>query len=138
MCSMRVEPRIETERLVLRPPRRDDAARIFDLIADYDIVRMLSRVPWPYTLDHARDYVARVQTLDPVFDQPLSIEHRHHGLIGATGFHSADGARFPEVGYWIAREHWGQGYATEATTAALRWAHQTWGQTRHPLRAFQR
>ncbi len=127
MCSYRIEARIETERLILRPPRPEDAERIAALIADYDIVKMLSRVPWPYTVDDARAFVSRVDELDPAFDRPLTIEHRQHGVIGSSGFHTPAESLFPEVGYWIGREHWGQGYATEATTAALGWARDVWG-----------
>jgi RimJ/RimL family protein N-acetyltransferase len=37
----------------------------------------------------------------------------------------ADGAEHaqPELGWALAREHWGQGYATEAVTAAREWAY---------------
>ena len=31
------------------------------------------------------------------------------------------------MGYWIGRPYWGQGYATEAATAALAWAGAGWG-----------
>jgi len=127
MCSYQIEARIETERLILRPPRISDAERIAELIADYDIVKMLARAPWPYTVQDARAFVSRVGDLDPAFDRPLTIEHREHGVIGSTGFHTTAESLFPEVGYWIARDHWGQGYATEATTAALGWARDVWG-----------
>jgi RimJ/RimL family protein N-acetyltransferase len=43
-----------------------------------------------------------------------------------VGAHLRDGP-FPEIGYWIARAHWGQGYATEAATAMRDWVSQTFG-----------
>ena len=53
------------------------------------------------------------------------IEHPRHGLIGCIGFHEEPGGLWPEFGYWIAREHWGQGYATEAARPVLDHAFET-------------
>ncbi len=119
--------RIETDRLILRPPQPGDEAAIYKGIADYDVVRMLARAPWPYLPEHAEQYVARTATRDPAHDRPLAIVHRTHGLIGMSGLHSNEGERLPEIGYWLARDHWGHGYATEATSAALVWARDGWG-----------
>ena len=127
MCSYQITPTIETDRLILRRPRPEDAEPIATLLCDYDVVKNLSRAPWPYTLDDAYDYVAKVDTLDAAYDQPLSIVHRDHGLIGGAGFQTTDDSLFPEIGYWIARAHWGQGYATETAFAALNWAKAQWG-----------
>jgi RimJ/RimL family protein N-acetyltransferase len=121
------ETRIETDRLVLRTPRDGDAAAIYQGINDFDVVRMLTRAPWPYRHEDAEAFIARCGTADPARDRPLAIEHREHGVIGITGFHTADGEPFPEVGYWLARDHWGHGYASEAAAAALGWAREGWG-----------
>jgi RimJ/RimL family protein N-acetyltransferase len=126
----RTEPppvRIETERLVLRPPQPGDEDAIYRGINDFDVVRMLAAPPWPYLPEHAEWYVAQTGKRDPERDIALAIVHRQHGLIGMTGFHPSDGEPFPEFGYWVARRHWGQGYATEAARAALRWAREHWG-----------
>jgi RimJ/RimL family protein N-acetyltransferase len=40
------------------------------------------------------------------------------GVIGSAGLGEHEGE--PELGFWIARPHWGQGYATEAAGAVLR------------------
>lgn len=118
---------IETDRLVLRPPRPDDAPAIYAGINDFDVVKMLGNAPWPYLPEHAESFVARVAERDPARERPLSIVHREHGLIGGCGFNASDSAPFPELGYWLARDHWGRGYATEAATAALVWAREGWG-----------
>ncbi len=119
--------RIETERLVLRPPGVGDAEAIYRGINDFDVVRMLSRAPWPYRFEDADGFLARVAGGDPAAERPMSIVHRDHGLIGGCGFHSDEGQAFPELGYWLARTHWGQGYASEAAAAALNWARDGWG-----------
>ncbi len=91
--------RIETDRLVLRPPDPADAAAIYRGINDYEVVRMLSRAPWPYLPEHAEQFVARTAGRDPATERPLSIIHREHGLIGGCGFHAAEGGPFVELGY---------------------------------------
>lgn len=116
---------IQTGRLSLRPVRREDAPRIAELIADYDIARMLAGVPWPYRLEDAEAFTARLT--DSEREQSWVIEHPDEGLIGMTGFHLTEGERFPEFGYWLGRDYWGRGYATEANAAALAWARRDWG-----------
>jgi RimJ/RimL family protein N-acetyltransferase len=131
MCSDQFEPNgavhIETDRLILRPPQADDAEPMAALLDDYEVVKMLSWTPWPFTPDHARDYIAAVGGVNPAFDRPMTIAHRSHGLIGGAAFHWDDEMLVPEIGFWIGRPHWGQGYATEAAAAALRWARDGWG-----------
>jgi RimJ/RimL family protein N-acetyltransferase len=119
--------RIETDRLILRAPGPGDAKAIYQGINDFDVVSMLSRAPWPYRLEDAETFLARIPERDPATERPLSIIHRVHGLIGGCGFHSDAGTPFPELGYWLAKAHWGRGYASEATVAALKWARDGWG-----------
>ena len=38
---------LTTERLILRPPVAEDAAAIHRLVNDWEVVRMLSRLPFP-------------------------------------------------------------------------------------------
>ena len=38
-----------------------------------------------------------------------------------------DDAGRPEMGYWLGRPYWGQGYATEVAERALVWANRDWG-----------
>jgi RimJ/RimL family protein N-acetyltransferase len=117
---------IATNRLLLRAPRADDAVRLAELANDYDIARMTIGMPHPYTRDYADDFLRRMEARDRDREAVFAIEHPRDGLIGVLGFHPID-PRAPEVGYWIGRPYWGQGYATEATTAALDWAHSGWG-----------
>lgn len=106
-----------SERLFLRPAFPEDSRDLYHAICDAGVVAMLARAPWPYRLADAEEYCALpaevraprfVITLPGVKGAPL---------IGTVGFRQADGDL--ELGYWIARDHWGQGYASEAARAAL-------------------
>ncbi len=111
-----------SERLFLRPAFPEDCGAILAGIGDESIVRNLARAPWPYTIDDARSFAAMPQ--DPRLPHFL-VTLPGTGVIGAAGMgeHVTDLGAEPEVGYWIAREHWGRGYATEAARALLRIAH---------------
>ena len=71
---------ITTDRLAIRPPQPDDASAIFHGLNDYEVVKNLSRAPWPYRLQDAEGFIARIPARDPAKEQPLSIVHRRHGL----------------------------------------------------------
>jgi RimJ/RimL family protein N-acetyltransferase len=102
-----------TERLLLRPGWAEDAPALARAIADEAIVRNLASAPWPYGLEEAKAFLGKPQ--DPVLPTFLLMKRTDGApeLVGAAGF-----ARKPsgavEIGYWIARAHWGHGYATEA------------------------
>lgn len=125
MCSIELQPVIETQRLRLRRPRRVDAPRIADLLNDRDLARMTASVPHPYGIEDAEAYLGQVDEASPDRLALFVIEHPAEGAIGAVGFES-DGARHTEIGYWLGKAYWGCGFATEATRAALVWASRSW------------
>ena len=107
-----------TERLLLRPGWGEDAPALSRAIGDEMIVRNLASAPWPFALRDAEAFLAAPR--DPVLPSLLIFE-RTAGepvLAGACGLgRRASGA--VELGYWIARAHWGRGFATEAGTALV-------------------
>jgi len=104
-----------TNRLLLRPIWGEDAPALHRAIADENVVRNLARAPWPYGEADARAFAAR--PVDPLFPRLLVTLARDAQVIGCIGLEPAEvGA---ELGYWIARPHWGQGYASEAGQAMV-------------------
>ena len=107
-----------TERLLLRPGWAQDAPALHAAIADEGIVRNLASAPWPYTPEDAEAFLARER--DPS-EPALMILRRTAGppeLVGSIGFGRRPDGEL-EFGYWIARRHWGRGYATEAGKALI-------------------
>lgn len=108
---------IRSERLFLRPAWPEDWSEILQRIASERVVRNLARAPWPYRAEHAREFAALAQDARlPHFMVTLP-GPRGAELIGGVGLHA--GETGAELGYWIAPEHWGRGFATEAARALL-------------------
>jgi RimJ/RimL family protein N-acetyltransferase len=107
-------PNLETTRLKLRAPRRDDVKAIVRLANDRRVAENTARVPHPYTADDAEQFVAAVnrQSGEATFMIVLDGE-----AIGACGAEAREGGA--EIGYWLGRHYWGRGYATEAVRAVI-------------------
>ena len=103
-----------TERLFLRPGFPEDWQAIHAAMTDEGVVRNLARAPWPYREDDAKFFASMQQ--DPYLPHFL-VTIPGHGVIGSAGMGDNDGS--PEIGYWIARDHWGRGYATEAAKGVI-------------------
>ncbi|HEX8064462.1 MAG TPA: GNAT family N-acetyltransferase [Allosphingosinicella sp.] len=109
---------VRTERLLLRPGWSQDAPALFEAIGEERIVRNLATAPWPYRPADAEAFLA---TERRPAEASLLIFRRTEAapeLIGGIGFGRRPTGR-TEFGYWIARRHWGRGYATEAGRAVL-------------------
>jgi len=122
MCSIQIEPVIETQRLRLRRPRMTDAPRVAKLLNDRDLARMTPSVPHPYGLEDAQAYLA--QDADPGDRALFVIDHPEQGPIGVVGFDSENGGA--EMNCWIGQPFWNLGFATEAAKGALVWANKDW------------
>ena len=115
---------IGTRRLILRPLRESDAAAIFALFNDWNVMRWLSSPPWPYTRADAENFVRAV--LDPANDTAetafaITLQDRLIGSIGlrrrpASNLQSEAGLN---VGYWLGTPYWRHGYMTEALRALV-------------------
>lgn len=105
---------IETNRLKLRRLRMSDAQRIACFLDDPGVGRMLAMTPLPYPSVAAEGWIMITRARAPLErDFVYAIDREDEGLIGCMGAHQREGRTF-EVGYWIGRPYWGQGYATEA------------------------
>jgi ribosomal-protein-alanine N-acetyltransferase len=111
---------LNSGRLRFRRPRMEDAEGIFLRYAsDPEVTRYLS---WP-THTRREDTRAFLRFAEAGWqdgsDLPYLIERREDGLLlGSTGL-SLESAGCGSTGYVLARDAWGQGYATESLAAML-------------------
>jgi RimJ/RimL family protein N-acetyltransferase len=105
---------LATERLVLRPFRRGDAKEFTRLAGDWGVASMTSDIPHPLTEGQARGWL-RPGRRELRF--AIDLDGR---LIGGAGYYQRRSGT-AELGFWLGRDWWGRGYATEATRAVLRY-----------------
>ncbi len=115
--------RLATERLILRPVQKSDAEAITTLINNWDVARMLARVPFPYTLEDARSFLEKADRFPQengacVFAVTQKTDQVFKGVIGLDPH---DTGVF-ELGYWLGEPYWGQGFASEAARAIVDFA----------------
>ncbi|MGH6872074.1 MAG: GNAT family N-acetyltransferase [Rhizomicrobium sp.] len=106
---------LESDRLLLRKPRAEDAAAIAPLAGDWDVARNLGRMPHPYALADAQAYLAKAadgRAAGTDFNFVIT-RKADAALMGTCGLHLRDHGYF-EFGYWLGKPFWSQGYATEA------------------------
>jgi RimJ/RimL family protein N-acetyltransferase len=109
-------PVLETERLVLRAPQLEDAKTVAALANDRRIAENTARIPHPYKLADAKDWITSVGSRPG--EQTFLVTLASGAIIGACGLELRDGTG-PELGYWLGVPHWGKGYATEAVRALI-------------------
>jgi RimJ/RimL family protein N-acetyltransferase len=109
------ELHLETERLLLRPQTADDIAGIVVLLNDYDIARNLANVPHPYTEADAQGFLGRwnAERASGAAYPFLVTRKPDHRPIGGCGLRRGERGVY-ELGYWLGKPYWGQGYASEA------------------------
>ena len=107
-----------TERLLLRPGWAEDAPALAHAIADEQVVRNLATAPWPFALEDAEAFLAAPR--DPAMPSFLITERTEGAplIVGACGLGRRPSGAV-ELGYWIGRQHWGKGFATEAGLALI-------------------
>ena len=121
-----VSDTLATERLILRPPVAADAEQLHRLVNDWSVVRMLSRLPFPYPRTFTDEWIASTgQQRTSGAGYHLVITGREDGeelVIGCVGLTLDAAAGTADLGYWVGRRYWGHGVATEAVGRVARWA----------------
>lgn len=118
---------VRTPRLVLREWTEDDAQTLVDLVTA-NIEHLRPWMPWiadePRSVDDRRTQITDWRAKRVAGQETTLGVFLHDGTpIGSTGLHDRGEPGHLEIGYWLAADHTGRGYATELadalTTAGL-------------------
>ncbi len=114
---------ITTDRLLLRAMVPEDIDQFVRHLNDWEIQQWLAQPPFPYERRHAEDFLAIVRANHATIYPTMFVAADKASDL-ALGFVSVDISATGEgvLGYWLGRDHWGKGLATEAVTALIRHA----------------
>jgi len=118
-------PVLETERLVLRAPRLEDAQAIAELASNHRIAEMTANLPHPYSASAARTFVETLSSSPDAatFAVFLKREGDHTlsrlKLAGMCSYGRRPPETAPEIGYWVGEPFWNRGIATETVRAVI-------------------
>ncbi len=116
-------PTLITARLVLRPFTLSDAPVVKELAGEWEIAETTANIPHPYEEGMAEVWISTHQeSFDKGEAVTFAITLRTDArLVGAIGLRIIKAHRLAEMGYWVGRPYWNQGYCTEAAQAVLRY-----------------
>ena len=122
-----LDVRLVGERVLLRTLRPEDAADAFPLIHGREAITRWLVWNGPRDEEDLREGYAdwKVGDRSRGLNYKLAVEAEGVGLVGTLSLRFEGHPFMGDVGYWIAEEHWGQGFGTEAVrlTAALAFDH---------------
>jgi [ribosomal protein S5]-alanine N-acetyltransferase len=122
-------PALDTRRLRLRPFRMDDAASVQRQLSEREVADTTASIPHPYPPGAAAEWIAAASTREACGQARIfAVTRRDDGLlVGCVELRIGRGGHRAELGYWIGRAHWNNGYATEAAGEIVRWGFATLG-----------
>lgn len=123
--------RLETDRLIIREWEPADRPAFTAITQDVEVMHYV-HAGLPYTAAEVDEFFARhVRQLELFGVCMGAICEKSTGrLIGFGGTQPLGTTGDYEIGWILSREHWGQGYATEAGGAAMRHVLETLGRPR--------
>lgn len=112
----------DTDRLILRPWREEDAEELYKYACDSDVGPIAG---WPVhtSVEYSRECIKTVLSAEGTCAVVLKSTGLPVGSIGIMKRNytlSAEGEM--ELGYWIGKPYWGQGLIPEAARELLRYA----------------
>jgi RimJ/RimL family protein N-acetyltransferase len=112
--------RIESRRLWLRWPRFADKPALAALAGDGEVARCTANLPHPYRRWDAEDFILRGRADNfrgAALRLVLTLKTGPRKIVGALGVGKANSRA--TLGFWVGKPFWGQGFASEASAAAI-------------------
>lgn len=119
---------IETDRLILRPPQREDFEPWASMMADEEVARYIGGMQARSNVWRGLMCMAGAWELEG-FAMFSVIEKSSGRWVGRLGPWMPEGWPGTEIGWSIVRDAWRKGYASEGSVAATDWAFDYLGWT---------
>jgi RimJ/RimL family protein N-acetyltransferase len=107
---------IKTKRFLLRELSLNDAKDLAKNLNNWNVIKNLSQLPFPYELKHGKQFAGRIEK-EMKKEKPknfLMVIEIDGEVVGAIGAHDITHGHKAEMGYWLAEKHWGKGIMSEA------------------------
>ncbi len=122
-------PILETERLILRPWREEDAESLYEYAKD---PRVGPIAGWPVhtSVENSREIIRDILSADETYAVTIKPDDKAVGSVGLRGGAASNlglADNEAEVGYWIGVPFWGRGYIPEAVLEVIRHAFEDLG-----------
>ena len=99
---------IKTKRLIIKKPQISDKQKLMFELNNWEVVKWLANVPFPYSGKDADEWINSLTINNLQFNIFL-----RSNLIGGIGLKKNENLTYV-LGYWLGKQYWGNGYATEA------------------------
>ncbi len=111
---------LETRRLLLRPLIDDDAQAITLGLNNINVSRNLARVPYPYALEDAQNYIKLQKSFDPrSLVSAIAFRAAPDELIGLVTYEYGSAKDDAIFGYWLSESCWKMRLMSEAAAALV-------------------
>ena len=121
--KVKAHPRLETDRLRLRPFVAEDAPLLAELAGAREIADTMISIPHPFSIAAARMAIAaNAAGFQSGRSVHFAIESKGAAhLEGCAELRDIDTEHYQaELSFWIGKPAWGHGYASEAARAVVR------------------
>ncbi len=115
-------PILETERLILKGFSVNDAKAVQEMAGDYELYKTTLNIPHPYEAGMAESWIEQHETLfnENKLLSLAVVRKSDEALLGCITLSTiSEKRRLYEIGYWIGKMYWYQGYGTEASRAII-------------------
>ena len=137
---MKQTPVLQSSRLILRLFEMGDAKDVQRLAGDRAIADTTLQIPHPYEDGVAEQWISTHQAKVEAGEMAIFaiILQESRKLIGSIGLEIVHRFERAELGYWIGKPYWGNGFCTEAAKAVLEYGFSTLNLNRIHAHHFKR
>ena len=107
---------IKTKRLLIKKPQINDKQKLILELNNREVTKWLVNVPFPYSESDADKWIHSLTVNNLQFNIYLE-----NILIGGIGLKKNKNS-IHDLGYWLGKDFWGNGYATEACRVLIEYA----------------